>query len=111
MQGIRQVLNADCKTSHLVQTWQDVDVLESLQKVLKPLANFTDILSGEKRVMLSALRPVLYILKNDVLAKSEGDSELTADIKRRILVYMKSKYRDSERSELLDVASFLDLSL
>lgn len=78
-------------------------MLESLQKVLKPLANFT--------VILSALRPVLYILKNDVLAKSEGDSELTADIKRRILVYMKSKYRDSERSELLDVASFLTLSL
>ena len=105
--GIRQVLSADWKTSHLVPTWEDIEELESMQKVMKPLADFTDMLSRETHVMLSALRPAPHILKNDVLAESESDTTLTADIKRHILVYLKAKYEESERSELLDGANFL----
>jgi len=45
-----QVLSLDRKTAHLVSTWQDLEVLESINKVLASLADFTDILSGEKYV-------------------------------------------------------------
>ena len=106
--AVRQVLVGDRKTTHLVPTWQDIEVLESLQSAIKPLADFTDMLSGEKRVTLSALRPVLHIFKTDILAESDENTTLTADIKRRILVYMEDKYQDDQISELLDVASFLD---
>ena len=34
-------------TSHLVPTWQDLDVLESLNAALNPLSDFTDMLSAE----------------------------------------------------------------
>ena len=36
-QAISQVLAADKKTRHLVLTWQDLEVLESVHKALKPL--------------------------------------------------------------------------
>jgi len=52
--ALRQVLSADRKTAHLVPTWQDLEVLESIDKALSPLADFTDILSGEKYVTFSA---------------------------------------------------------
>ncbi|XP_028434908.1 zinc finger BED domain-containing protein 1-like [Perca flavescens] len=44
-QAISQVLAADKKTQHLVLTWQDLEVLESVHKALKPLLEFTDALS------------------------------------------------------------------
>ena len=53
--AIRSVLSADRKTSHLVPTWQDIDVLQSIHKALNPVSNLTDILSGEKYVTVSAI--------------------------------------------------------
>ena len=75
-----------------------------MQKVMKPLADFTDMLLGVNRVT----RLVLHIPKNDILVESESDTTLTADIKQHILVDLEAKYEESERSELLDVSSFLD---
>lgn len=43
--ALSQVLRADKKTRHLVLTWQDMDVLESLNKALSPLTEFMDALS------------------------------------------------------------------
>ena len=48
--AIRQVVGTDCKTCHLVPTWQDIDVLQSVHSAVKNLADFTDLLSGEDRV-------------------------------------------------------------
>ena len=45
--AIRRVLSNDRKASHLVPTWQDVDVLEGVVKALEPVADFTDMLSGK----------------------------------------------------------------
>ena len=48
--AIRLVLSANHKSSHLLPTWQDTEVLEVINKVLSPLADLTDLLSGEKCV-------------------------------------------------------------
>ena len=42
------VLGQDHNTSHLVPSWQDVDMTESIDNVTKPLQDITDLLSGEK---------------------------------------------------------------
>ena len=47
--AIYVVLNDDRKYRHLIPSWQDVDVLESLEAALGPLADFTDMLSAEIR--------------------------------------------------------------
>ena len=65
--------NGECtdqKTFHLMPTWQDIDVLQSVHSAIKDLADFTDTLSGEDQVTLSTLKAVLYLLKNQVLVES-----------------------------------------
>jgi len=106
--AIRQVIGTDHKTSHLVPTQGDMDVLRSVYSAIKDLAEFTDTLSGEDRVTLSALKAVLHLLKNQVLVESTTDSTLTKDIKKRILTYLDDKYSESETLELINLASFLD---
>ena len=106
--AIHKVLSDDRKTAHLIPTWQDIDVLESIQAALGPLADFTDMLSGENFVTMSTILPVLHILKNEVLKESENDTQLTKDIKGRILTSMEDKYSDPDVSGLLNVACYLD---
>ena len=106
--ALRQVLSIDRKTAHLVPTWQDLEVLESINKALAPLADFTDILSGEKYVTFSALVPLLKHVTDDILCEDEDDTTLTVDIKQQIITYLQNKYDNAELKELLYTASFLD---
>lgn len=106
--AIRQVLSGDRKTAHLIPKWQDVEVLESVQAAIGPLADFTDILSGEDRVTLSSVKPVLHILKERVLSVADDDTLLTTDIKTQILDYLESKYSGSDLDELLNISCFVD---
>lgn len=55
--AIQQVLSEDKKHRHLIPTWQDVEVLESVNKALGPLLEFTDALSGEQQVTVSYVTP------------------------------------------------------
>jgi len=106
--AIQQVIGTDHKTSHLTPTQQDMDVLQSVHSAIKDLAEFTDMLSGEDRVTLSALKAVLYLLKNQVLVESTTDTTLTKDIKKHILTALDEKYSESKALELINLASFLD---
>ena len=42
---VRIVIARDRKTSNLIPTWQDCDVLDSISAALKPLKEMTDALS------------------------------------------------------------------
>ena len=42
-QAIRVVLSADRKASHLLLSWQDLDVLKGINDALSPLSEFTDV--------------------------------------------------------------------
>ncbi|XP_038129439.1 E3 SUMO-protein ligase ZBED1-like [Cyprinodon tularosa] len=103
-----QVLSEDRKTRHLVPTWQDTDVLESVNNALGPLQEFTDALSGEDYVSVSYLKPVLHLLRTATLAVTDQDTDLTKEIKSKALHYIEEKYSDPATQELLDIASFLD---
>ncbi|XP_033975127.1 zinc finger BED domain-containing protein 1-like [Trematomus bernacchii] len=106
--AIAQVLSSDRKTRHLSLTWQDVDVLEAINKSLSPLVEFTDALSGEKYVSVSFFKPTLHLFNNSLLAVQEDDTDLTKSIKKKILDYLNDKYDDAATQELLDMASALD---
>lgn len=107
--AITQVLKEDKKNRHLVPTWQDIDVLESVNKALSPLMEFTDALSGEDYVSVSYLKPVLHVLNNKVLAPGDDDTEeLTKHMKRAILQYLNEKYADPATDDVLDMASLVD---
>ncbi|KAL3971629.1 C-C chemokine receptor type 4 [Sarotherodon galilaeus] len=100
-----QVLLADKKTRHLVPSWQDVALLESLNKALGPLFEFTDALSGEGYVSVSFLKPVLHLFNNEILSQKDGDTELTKAVKDGILKYLNEKYDDHATNNLLDMAT------
>ena len=88
--AIHAVLSADRKCSHLNPTWQDTEVLETVYKALSPVADLTNLLSGEKYVSISAVKAVLSHMSAEALAKSNDDSTLTKHIKRRILTDIES---------------------
>lgn len=89
--AVTRVLAADKKIRHLVPTWQDLQVLESINKALAPLQEFNDTLSGEDDVSVSYLKPAELQLFNIPVLTLEDDSPLTNDIKRTILDYLNGK--------------------
>ena len=52
------------------------------------LDDFTDMLSGKQKVTVSAIKPMLHILKTEILKVCEGDTDLTKTIKQRVLEYL-----------------------
>lgn len=107
-QALTQVLSADKKLRHLIPTWQDIDVLESVSKSLGPMLDFTDALSGDEYVSVSFVKPVLQLFNTSLLEMREEDTDLTKNIKKKMLDYLNEKYEDDETQNLLDMASFLD---
>ncbi len=105
--AIKRALD-DRKHQHLNLTWQDITVLESINAALKPVAEFTDVLSNEKVVTASSVRPVLRLLTNDLLDPSPEDSELTKNLKAKMIAVLKDKYKDLEGQKMLSKATTLD---
>ena len=85
--AIRRVRGNDKDTSHLVAAWQDLEVLECINSALSSLKEFTDVLSASTCVTISALKPILHYLSTVELA-----CPLTCQLKRDILLSLKSKY-------------------
>ena len=106
--AIRRILGNDKKTSHLVPSWQDLEILECLNATLAPLKEFTNILSGSKYVTISAVKPILHLLSVVELACKEDDLLLTCELKEEILQRLKARYDENDLSRLLNVATFLD---
>ncbi len=82
------------KTRYVVLTWQDMDVLESMNKALSPLMEFTDALSGEQCTSVSCVKPVLHLFNTQVLKPQDDDTQLTINTKEGILKYWNDKYDD-----------------
>ena len=104
---IQQVLTVECKNAHLIPTWLDLDVLESMKAALGQLDDFTDMLSGEQKVTVSVIKPVLYIFKTKVLKVCEGDTDLTKTIKQRVLEYLVKKYDNTDIDEMSKVCTYV----
>ena len=90
MDAVRSVLSDD---SHLTPTWQDRDILESVAATLKPLKYMTDALVGENCVTVSAVKPLLNHLLKKVLVAEDDDTNLTKEMKERIIRIKISRFR------------------
>ena len=54
--SIPQVLGPDRRCSHLIPTWQDVEMLQSIHAVLSPLADFTDMHGQARKIRIGSIR-------------------------------------------------------
>ncbi|RXN10918.1 zinc finger BED domain-containing 1-like protein [Labeo rohita] len=97
--ALSKVLSADRKVRHLLPSWQDLEILESVNKALSPLRTSR---------IISCVKPTLHLLNTSVLAEEEEDTNLTKSLKSKILAYLNKKYEDSVTQELLNMSSFLD---
>ena len=106
--AIRIVLSQDRKVSHLVPTWQDFDILESVLEAVKDFSDLTDLLSGEKRVTCSAIKPLIDVINMKIVVSKTSDTPLTVEIKERIKRDLETRYQSKTMSLLLDTCAFLD---
>lgn len=106
--AIRRVLVEERKNGHLDPTWQDVSVLESINAAMKPLADFTDVLSGENYVTVSSVKPVMELMKGDLLSPNPEDTTLTARIKENVCRVLTEKYGSPTTQVLLRKSTILD---
>uniref|UniRef100_A0A1X7VK73 HAT C-terminal dimerisation domain-containing protein n=1 Tax=Amphimedon queenslandica TaxID=400682 RepID=A0A1X7VK73_AMPQE len=109
-EAIRRTLSSDWETSHLVPTWQDIDVLQAIHTVLSPLSSLTDILSADSYVTVSAVIPFLHLIDKKFLKKESIDTQLTHDIKKHIRDDLNERYsnRGKDIKVILKTAMFLD---
>ena len=82
--AIRVILSQDRKVSHLVPSWQDFDVLKSVLEAVKGFKDLTDLLSGEKRVTCSAIKPLIKVIHDKMVIPKDDNTALTIEIKQRI---------------------------
>ena len=109
-EAIRIVLDSDRKSSRLISTsWQDFEVIDLTLEALGLLNDFTDALSVEKKIIVSAIHPLLTHLRSEILQDKDNDCSLTAQLKPIVKVNLESRYSDLSLSALLDVCSLMDL--
>ncbi|XP_077359465.1 E3 SUMO-protein ligase ZBED1-like isoform X2 [Festucalex cinctus] len=106
--AVKQVLLEDSKVRHLIPTKHDMRTLESINKALSPLMEFTDAFPREEYVSVSYVKPVLHLLKQQILKSQDDDSPLTRTIKEGIINYLSNDYADDVTENLLDMATLLD---
>ncbi|MED6234023.1 hypothetical protein ATANTOWER_020765 [Ataeniobius toweri] len=63
-------------------TYQDLEVLQSVSKALGSLLEFPQALPGAKVVTVSHLKPVLALFNTEVLAVKSEDTNLTKTSKK-----------------------------
>ena len=107
-EAIRLVLSADRTASHLLLTWQDFDVLESILTVLCPLRQMTNLLPGEQYVTVSVVKPLLNHIFSNVLLHNEEDTTLSKEMKTRMKEKLNCSYDIESVESLLCVCSFVE---
>ncbi|MGH0158908.1 UNVERIFIED_CONTAM: hypothetical protein FKN15_036490 [Acipenser sinensis] len=76
---------------------------------MEPLLQFTDSLSGEEHVTISALSPLLQHLHRDILdVNADQDREMVKQLKRTISEDLQSRYSAEGVKQFVSVCSFLD---
>ncbi|KAI2661016.1 Cadherin EGF LAG seven-pass G-type receptor 3 [Labeo rohita] len=85
IQGKDDCQNAGTGQSSLIPTWQVIEVLESIHKVLHLLFELTNSLSGEAYISISFLKPFLHLLATSFLTEDVEDTDLTRSIKTKVL--------------------------
>ena len=63
--AIQVVLATDGKASHLIPTWQDFEVIDSVIDAVGTLRGLTDALSAEKNITISVVHPLLTRLSQE----------------------------------------------
>ena len=101
-------MSTNRKVSHLLPTWQDLDAWHAINDALSPLADFNDIMSGERYVTGSAILPIVNLLSTSILKEKSDDKAMTNEIRAAIISDLSGRYHNSEIVNLLELTLFID---
>ena len=107
-QALSATLAEDRKNWHRMPTDSELSILETIHDILKPLSFLTDALAGEKEVTASAVIPVLKHIQKKLAVDDVNDTTLAMEVKQTIWSDLEHRYMETEASEVLNLASFLD---
>ena len=107
-QSICAVLAGDWKNWYRMPSANEFSILEAIVEVFKPLSVFTDALSSEDHVTISAVPPLRHQLLENVLKVESGSNGLVSELKLFISRNLSKWYEAPEVIEILDKCSFLD---
>lgn len=107
-QAICAVLAEDRKNWYRMPSDQEISCLEAVATALKPLSTFTDALSGELCVTVSAVQPLLQHITDVLLAPTSSDCFIVKEMKETIVDDMKARYSDSSIAAIIDLSCYLD---
>ena len=75
---------------------------------MKGFADLMDLLSEEKRVTCSAIKPLIEIINNKTVTPKMSDTLLTVEVKECIKRHLNTQYQNETMSLLLDTCATLD---
>ena len=98
----------ELRKTDLLPSDTEITGMEVFVEVMRPIVEITEVIGGEKRVTISAVRPLLHKLINQHLVVKPSDAQLTKNVKKAVLTDLKSRYNDVAVETLLNAACFLD---
>ena len=98
----------ELRKTDLLPSDAEITAMEVFVEVMRPIVEITEVIGGEKRVTVSAVRPLLHKLINQYLVVKPSDAQLTKNVKKAVLTDLKSRYNDVAVETLLNAACFLD---
>lgn len=105
-QAVCAVLAEDRKKWFLMPKDTDMTTLETVRRILAPLSDFTDALSGEKETTISSVLPLLWKIK-ECLKCDEGDSPLALEMKQKCLEDFETRYEEHNIKLALNISTYL----
>lgn len=106
-QAVCTTLAAERGVWHLMPKDTNIVAMEQLFQLLDPLSKFTNSLSAETRVTLSAIKPILHHIICDVLEENEEDPSLTKPMKRAMRGDLNNQYTEKAK-DVMHMACFID---
>jgi len=85
----------------------EVSTMEVYHAIMKPIADITDVIGGEKHVSFSAVRPLIYKLYNSYLKVNTTDKPVGKAMKTAMYTKLL-QYYNAETIDTLNIAAFLD---
>ena len=85
----------------------EVTTMEVYEAVMKPIADITDLIGGEKLFTFSAVRPLIYKLYNSYLKVNTTDNPVGKAMKPAMHNKLL-QYYNKQTLDILNIAAFLD---
>ena len=92
----------------MILTSGEVAQIECDIAVLKPLAQATEMLGGEKMPTLSVVQPMLTALRKKHLKVSAVEPKMALDMKQAILSRIDNHFSDEDQQKYMLIATCLD---